>query len=286
MVVLWRLNKFNLQTIAMSKTLIHGILTVFLFFATWFVLTKIDWVSVLKVKKAADKTETKLGELFWESFERSERVNNNPFVVKAVDSMVSKICASNNIDRKHIKVHIIQKDDVNAFALPDGHLVIYTGLISKADKQEELCGVIGHELAHIELNHIMKKLIKEVGLSALISMTTGNNGAEIIKETTKMLSSTAFDRSLEKDADLKAVDYLTKAKINPAPFADFLYKLSDQENEAAQYLIWMSTHPDSKARAEYIVEYCKNKKANYEKVLTPDNWNKLKEFLVNRSQKS
>jgi predicted Zn-dependent protease len=125
----------------------------------------------------------------------------------------------------------------------------------------------------------MKKLVKEIGLSVLISMTTGNGGAEIVKETAKMLSSSAFDRSLEKEADIKAVDYLVKARINPEPFADFLFKLSETENEATQYLTWMSTHPDSKERAEYIIEYCKDKKIEYTDSVTKATWDKLKEKL-------
>ena len=126
----------------------------------------------------------------------------------------------------------------------------------------------------------MKKLVKEVGLSVLISMTTGNRGSEVIKETVKTLSSSAFDRNLEKEADIEAVDYLMKAKINPEPFANFLYKLSDKENEATKYLTWISTHPDSKERAEYIIEYSGDKKIAYEAILKSETWDKLKEKLM------
>lgn len=110
-------------------------------------------------------------------------------------------------------------------------------------------------------------------------MTTGNGGGEVIKETAKMLSSSAFDRSLEKEADIKAVDYLIKAKVNPEPFANFLYKLSDKEHEATKYLTWISTHPDSKERAEYIIEYSKGKLTEYKPILTNKTWNNLKEEL-------
>ena len=98
-----------------------------------------------------------------------------------------------------------------------------------------------------------------------------------MQHAAKTLSSSAFDRGLEKDADIKAVDYLVKAKINPEPFADFLYKLSSKENEATKYLNWISTHPDSKERAEYIIEYSKNKSTTYESVLSTTTWDKLKD---------
>lgn len=263
----------------MKKTIFQGIIIIALFFSTWFVLTQINWVTIFNVKKVTDKNEEKLGELFWEIFQKTEKENKNPFVVNAVDSIVTKICSENNIDRKSIKVHLLDKDDINAFALPNGHLIVYTGLILNSENQEELSGVICHEIAHIQLNHVMKKLIKEVGLSVLISMTTGNGGSETIKQTAQTLSSTAFDRSLEKEADIKAVDYLVNAKINPEPFANFLYKLSKKENETSKYLIWISTHPESKERAEYIIEYSKDKKAKYEAILTNETWDKMKEKL-------
>ena len=110
-------------------------------------------------------------------------------------------------------------------------------------------------------------------------MTTGNSGAEVIKETAKMLSSSAFDRSLEKEADIKAVDYLINANVNPEPFADFLYKLSDSEHEATKYLTWISTHPDSKERAGYIIEYSKDKETEYKPILSNETWDKLKAAL-------
>lgn len=279
MVVLRFIDKLNLQIIIMKKTIIQGVITVVLFFGTWFALTQIDWVKVFKVQQVTGKTEQKLGEVFWEVFKKTEKEITNKQTVNSIDSIVTKICKSNNIDREKIKVHILNKDEINAFALPNGHLIVFSGLILNSDNQEELAGIICHEIAHIELNHVMKKLVKEIGLSVLISMTTGNGGSEVIKETAKMLSSSAFDRNLEKDADIKAVDYLVNAKVNPEPFANFLYKLSDKEHEATKYLTWISTHPDSKDRAEYIIEYSKGKETEYKPILSNETWDKLKAEL-------
>lgn len=263
----------------MKKVIIQGLIIVVLFFTTWFALTQIDWVSLLKVQKVTDRTEEKLGDLFLDIFKKSETEVKNLFVTNSIDNLVSKICTANKIERESIKIHILKKDEINAFALPGGHIIIYTGLILNSDNQEELSGVICHEIAHIQLNHVMRKLVKEVGLSVLISMTTGNGGPEAIGGAAKILSSSAFDRSLEKEADIEAVDYLVKANIDPEPFANFLYRLSDKDNETSRYLSWISTHPESKERAEYIIEYSRDKKSVYETVLTEMGWEKLKEQL-------
>jgi predicted Zn-dependent protease len=140
----------------MKKTIIQGAITLLLFFGSWFLLTKINWVRVFNVQKVTDKTEEKLGDLFWEAFQKNEQENKNPFVINTIDSMVSRICTANNINRESIKVHVFTKEDINAFALPNGHLIVYTGLIKNADNQEELCGVICHEMAHINLNQLFE----------------------------------------------------------------------------------------------------------------------------------
>lgn len=262
----------------MKKLLLQATVTVFLFLATYFMLRQFNWVQLFKVQETTDKTEEKLGEIFWDFFKRAEDPITDPEVVAAVDSIVSRLCVANQIDRDFIKVHLLKNDEINAFALPNGHLVVYSGLILFAEDASALAGVLGHEIAHIERKHVMKKLVKEIGLSVLISMTTGSGG-EILKESAKVLSSTAFDRSLEKEADMQAVDYLIKAKIDPAPFADFLYNISYEFPAELAYLTWMSTHPEAKARAEYILEYAKGKESDFTSPLQQEEWDKVKAIL-------
>jgi predicted Zn-dependent protease len=264
----------------MEKTLTQFIITLLLFFGTLFALQQVDWVSLFKVEQITDKTEEKLGDLLWESFKASETENTDPILVKSLDSIVTKISEANDFDRDFFKIHVLNSDEVNAFALPNGHLVIYKGLIEDAKHQDELVGVMGHEMAHIQMQHVMKKLVKEIGFSVLISITTGSAGGEIVKQAAKTLSSTAFDRSLEKEADIKAVDYLTNAEVNPAAFADFLYRLSLTDNQLPSIVSWISTHPDSKERAKYIMEYSKDKTLDFKSILSETTWKKIKDNIT------
>lgn len=263
----------------MNKLIIQGSLIIVLFFAIWDTLGKVDWMTIFRIEEATKTTEEKLGDLFWDLIKRSEKEIHNKEITSPLDSLLTKICNANKIDQSQIKLHITRQDEINAFALPNKHLVIFSGLISASENEAELSGVICHELAHIELNHVMKKLIKEIGLSVLISITTGNSGTDLIKEAVKLLSSSAYDRKLEEEADIKAVDFLLKSNIDPEPFANFLYKMATDESEFEQSLSWINTHPDSKERAEYIIEYCKNKPKIIQPVLTDETWVKLKESL-------
>jgi beta-barrel assembly-enhancing protease len=261
----------------MEKVLGQGFLIVAIFFASFFALAQIDWMTIFQVEQNKKDTEEKLGELFWETYRRSEEVITDDRVISTIDSLLNHLCKKNEIDRETIHLHVLDKDDVNAFVLPGGHLVIYSGLVLDSDSQDEVLGVMGHELAHLQMNHVMRKLVKEVGLSALLAMAGGRNG-DVVASTARMLSSTAFDRSFEKEADLKAVDYLIEADVNPEPFANFLYKMSSRENSIA-YQAWISTHPESEERSKYVVEYFEGKDFKKKPVIDTATWEKLKDSL-------
>lgn len=239
----------------MRKIIFELILSLALLLGAWALLSQVDWMRVLKIEQTTKNTEEKIGDLFWDLLSKTENEVTSTSVVGPIDSMLSIICTKNNIDRERIKFHLLRKDEINAFALPNHHLVIYSGLIAACESEAELYGVICHEMAHLEKGHVMNKLVKEIGLSVLISMSTGNGNSQVIKEALKLLSSSAYDRSLETEADLAAVDYMVKAGIDPEPFANFLYRLSNQTNHLPRQIYWISTHPESKERAEKVIEH-------------------------------
>jgi len=263
----------------MKKIVIEGIGIIVLFFFTWFALSEVDWMTLLKFEKLSKISEKKLGELFWDVFQHSDNVVSDYEILSPIDSLVNRICDANDFDKESLKIHIVTKDEVNAFALPDEHLIIYTGLIENCENPSELVGVICHEIAHMKSNHIMKKLGKEIGLTALISISSGNSGSEIAKQAAKILSSTAYDRKLEKEADIKAADYLINAKISSVPFANFLFRLSNAEPEINSQFSWISTHPDSKTRAEYLMQYRKGEPTDIIPVLSNITWEKIQKTL-------
>lgn len=265
----------------MRKIVVQAFVLAVIFFGTWFVLGRVNWMNIFKVEQLTNNLEQKLGDLFWDMFKKTDEEMNTPDITGALDSLLTRICTSNDIDKSKVKLHVLKKDEINAFTLPDRHLVIFSKLITEAENEAELCGVICHELAHMELDHVMKKLVKEIGLSVLVSMTTGSGGSDAAAEAARLLSSTAYDRTMEREADIKAIDYMIRADIKPEPFADFLYKLADDQTGIERHLTWINTHPDTRERAEHIIEYCRDKTVHSEPVLTDKSWNNLKESLNN-----
>src|SRR5687768_1387961 len=117
----------------MERTIVQGLIIVLLFAGALLAINQIDWMGMLDVKANTAKTEEKLGDLFWDAIRNSETEKTDKFIIDTIDSLLSDLCTKNFIDRDRIKLHIIEKDEVNAFALPGGHLVLYTGLINASD---------------------------------------------------------------------------------------------------------------------------------------------------------
>jgi predicted Zn-dependent protease len=244
------------------------------FIGLFFWLRTIDWVGMFDIEKHTRDTEEKLGDLFWEHLGDEGNQITDSLTVAAMDTMVSSICSANAIPRDHIKVHVFRADVVNAFAMPGGHLVVNSALIEDCKNPEQLCGVLAHEIAHIELHHVMKKLVREVGMSVLVNMTTGGGDGGQVGEVVGALSSKAFDRDMEREADMKGLDYLMNAHIDPHPFADFLYLTGDGESEEA--FEWLSTHPSSKERMEYVLEEIGKRQFEVKPVIAAATWEGLK----------
>lgn len=257
------------------KIIYKGLIIVASFFMVWFVLSKIDFRTLFKINQAKNATEKNIGDLIWDQISRSEDFVYNDSIVRILDKLILPICEKNDINRDSLKIHIIKKDEVNAFALPNNHLVVYTGLILECKTQAALQGVLGHEIAHIQENHVMKKLSKEIGLTVLLSATTGGKGGQILSQITKTLSSTAYDRALEKEADMMSVDYLMNANVNPEKLADFMFELAQQDHSLDQ-LSWIATHPESADRANYILGYLKGKKYKKETTISNKEWEDFK----------
>ncbi len=230
----------------MKKLLIQSVISVSVLLAVYLTLNSIDWMTIFKVKQAIQKSEEKIGTLVWDYYLIDKvEITNDSLVVK-VDSLFQQLCITNKIDQHSIQLHIVESDEINAFSLPGNQIVVNKALIDSCNDTDQLASVLAHELAHLELNHITKKLIKEFGLTILITSSGSGEISGAIKEISKLLSSTAYDRQNEKEADLQAVKYLQNASIDPNALIEFLQKIESKE------LSWISTHPNTQERITYI----------------------------------
>jgi len=256
----------------MKKFVTHFAIALILFFSVWYGLSQVPWTRMLKVGEAKATLEKSLGDLSIKIISRHDAVITDSIRLEILEKIKERICTHNNIDPETIKLHFIRNSEVNAFALPDNNLVIYTGIVDYSKSPEELAGVMAHEIAHIAKGHVMQHLIREIGFATLTTLVgNATAGAEVLRTIT----STAYSRSMENEADKTAVLFLQNSGINPAGLADLLYRLSTEENEYLRYLSFISTHPNSEDRARRILSMIDLDKT-YEPVLSEEEWEKLK----------
>lgn len=260
-----------------DKILTQFALFVISFFAIWFALSQINFIDEDDVHGFARENEKRLGEMILETITTTNETIKDEKINAVIDSIKVRICRTKAIDCDKIKIHVIRNSEINAFALPDNHMVVYTGLIEYADNAEEVAGVMAHEIGHMEKNHVMKKLVKEVGLEMLFAIAGGDAGFEILRQTGKTLSSSAFDRQQEREADDYAVETLARANVDPQHLSNLFFRLSQKHN-IPEELAWISTHPDSKDRAADIIK--KKKEYSYDpKAILKSAWADVKEML-------
>lgn len=168
--------------------------------------------------------------------------------------MRDSILNSGNVEYKDDfawDVQIIHDDAVlNAFCAPGGYIYVYTGLIKFLDTEDELAGVLGHEIAHADRRHSTQQLTKSYSISLLLQVVLGEN-AQLLSEIAQGLVALKFSRSDESEADEYSVKYLCPTSYNAAGAAGFFDKLIQME-QAGSTPQFLSTHPNPDNRVADI----------------------------------
>jgi beta-barrel assembly-enhancing protease len=129
---------------------------------------------------------------------------------------------------------------LNAFCTPGGYIYVYTGLIKFLDSEDQLAGVMGHEIAHAALRHSTRQMTQVYGIAALASIVTGKAQPGLIEQIVQGLLSLKFSRNHETESDTYSVIYLCATDYNAAGAAGFFKKMEGQGSPPE----FLSTHPD------------------------------------------
>ncbi len=155
------------------------------------------------------------------------------------------------------KLHIIRDDrTLNAFVTPGGYIYVYTGLIKYLDTEDQLAGVMGHEIAHADRRHSTNNLTKQYGTSLLVTAITGSDSG-LLSQLARGLIGLKFSRSAEQDADKYSVIYLSKTRYQCNGAAGFFEKILQEGNSQAPPT-FLSTHPSSDSRVADINKEAKD----------------------------
>ncbi len=171
-----------------------------------------------------------------------------------VRKIVSKLLNTGNVEYRSTfkwETKIIKDDKtLNAFCTPGGYIYVYTGLIKVLDNENQLAGVLGHEIAHAARRHSTKQLTKVYGLTYLQQalLGKGSQSEEQLKQIAIGLIGLSFSREHETEADAYSVKYLCGTDYKADGCAGFFEKIKSQPTPPA----FLSTHPSPVNRIQQI----------------------------------
>ena len=210
-----------------------------------------DLLVEIAVSRIPVEWEQKLGESAYRDFLSHQEVMKEGPAVAALGEMTQRMTAQILDNPYKFEVTVVKSDVINAFALPGGYVVVFTGLMKKAESGEEVAGVLSHELNHVLQRHGLERIVKSLGLMAVAAIVFGNQQGLVgmMKQLGVELFTLKFGREQETEADLTGLQLLQRAKINPAGMITFFERLSEKDQGRME---WFSTHPMSAARAERL----------------------------------
>lgn len=189
-------------------------------------------------------------------------------------------------------VRVVSDDEtLNALAAPGGHLVIFSGILKAADSAEEVAGVLAHEMAHIEMNHPMKSLMRNLGITLTLHLMFGD--VSVLSNTAYfagMIHQLHYSRENELEADRIGHALLEKAKIDPSGLSLFFERIQREEakNNNHPYSKWsgldeyFSTHPQTQHRVNTLKSNATTSKS-YQQALNDSEWRALKDICLEQT---
>jgi Zn-dependent protease with chaperone function len=143
----------------------------------------------------------------------------------------------------------------NALALPDGTIVMTDQLWPYVKADDEIEGVFGHEIAHVERAHTLQALYQAALVPAAIAVVTGDISqvSQMAAILPGVLIQAAYSRGLEQEADDDAAVTLKRLGGNPAHLADLLQRLDAKLcGKSGCPASWLGTHPETALRIERL----------------------------------
>lgn len=224
---------------------------ILLLIGSYYGLIALAKVSAHAVPVSVDE---KIGKLALDSMDLRGPVVRDKIVVKAVDDIIKTLEPHSELKGLTFEIRIIDSPEVNAFCLPGGKMVVYTGLLKKAKDPEQVAGVLSHEMAHAIRRHGLQRVAESLGLIAGVELLIGDVAGLVAigVELSKNGTLTSFSRASEAEADVVGATMMHEAGIDPRELAKFFEMLRDEGNDVPDAIAWLSTHPQHEVRIATI----------------------------------
>lgn len=201
--------------------------------------------------------EARLGAEYAAQVQREVRLIRDPALLAQLDALGQALVQHADSTGRTYTFYLVDSPEVNAFAIPGGHIFVNRGLIETADQASEFAGVLGHEIAHVTERHGIEQMEKRRGAGALVSLVYIVLGREpsgveqVVINAGGAAVFARYGREAEREADQRAVQTLPAAGYDPEGVATFFEEmLRQQQTEPGLLDAWFGSHPTSAERVQ------------------------------------
>ena len=218
------------------------------------------------VTPPAEDEEARISREFRREAKKYFKFINQPEVERYVDRIARRILSATGPLSYDYRFFVVEDQQLNAFAVPGGSIYLFTGLIERAKSNDELAGVLGHEIVHVKGRHMARSsgpdAISVLSLLASVALArssgSGGQAAAVVGQAVSATRQAAYSRQLEMDSDTLGTRYMAAAGFDPRGTLGFL-KTMDQERllNPVDVPAYLQSHPltqERMANAELVVK--------------------------------
>jgi predicted Zn-dependent protease len=199
--------------------------------------------------------ELEMGSQYAQQIEQQLPMVRDPEVVRYINVLGDSIARV--VDDRSLtwRFNVVDQPEINAFAVPGGHIYVNRGLIERTTNMSELAGVLGHEIAHVTQRHSMKQMAAaqranyglSIGCILAPSFCQGLAGTGV--SVLAQAGFAKFSRDDETESDRFGVKYVTRAGIDPRGMPSmFRILLRERERNPGSVEAWFASHPVEESR--------------------------------------
>jgi beta-barrel assembly-enhancing protease len=208
--------------------------------------------------------EAQIGQQIMYNIWRSGKIVEDPQVTEYINEIGHRLVAQTNDGDQDFHFFVVDDPVVNAFALPGGYIGVHTGLIESTRSEDELAGVLAHEIAHVTQRHIARAvhansrqsiLTTALMLGAMILGAAGGGsdaveGAMAVAQGTAAQHQINFTRANEAEADRIGIGAMAGAGFDPHGMASFFEVIARQSTSTPETRVpeFLQSHPVTTAR--------------------------------------
>lgn len=203
----------------------------------------------------SQQQEVQMGQRYSQQVDSQLPIIADPDANRYINQLGNSIASLTSRRDLQWHFHIVNSPIINAFALPGGYIYVDRGLIEAADQEDEVAGVLGHEIGHVVKRHSIKQMQQmqeaQIGVALTCTLTgaCGSSTAQTAINAGGAAIFAKFSRDDEKQADDEGFKNALRAGYNPQGMVSFFQKLlAAQKSQPTMVDQWFASHPTDEAR--------------------------------------